>query len=126
MFELTIGGNVYQFKFGMGFMREVNKKISQAVDGAPDVKKNVGLNYAVAGIIDGDVEELVNVLFAANQGMTPRCTKQLLDNYIDDECDDIDKLFEDVLDFLGQANATKKVVKNIQEAVKAEMEKAER
>lgn len=125
MFEITIGGNAYQFKFGMGFMREVNKKISQAVDGAPDIKKNVGLNYAVAGIIDGDVEELVNVLFAANQGMTPRVTKQLLDNYIDDECEDIDKLFEDVLDFLGKANATKKAVKNIQEAVEAEKAKAE-
>lgn len=126
MFELTIGGNVYQFKFGMGFMREVNKKVSQSVDGAPkDYKKNVGLNYAIAGIIDGDVEELVDVLFAANQGMNPRVTKPLLDSYIDDECEDIDALFEEVKDFLGKANATKKAVKNLQEMIENEKKKAQ-
>ena len=127
MFELIIGGNTYQFKFGMGFMREVNKKVSQAVDGAPkDYKKNVGLNFAIAGILDGDVEELVEVLMAANKGMTPRVTPQLLDSYIDEECEDIDKLFEDVLDFLGKANATKKVVKNLQKMIEEEKAKAEK
>ena len=108
MFELTINGNVYGFNFGMGFMREMNKRISAPVEGL-DVKKNIGLQYAVAGIIDGDVEELVNVLEVANRGQELRITRQQLDNYIDDEKTDIDKLFEDVLDFLKSANATKKV-----------------
>ena len=27
MMELTINGQVYQFKFGMGFLREMNKKL---------------------------------------------------------------------------------------------------
>lgn len=126
MFELTIAGKVYQFKFGMGFMREVNKKVSQSVDGAPkDYKKNVGLNYAIAGIIDGDVEELVDVLFAANKGYDPRVTKELLDDYIDDGCEDIDKLFEDVLDFLKKANATKKAVANLMKMVEEEKVKME-
>ena len=108
MFELTINGNVYGFNFGMGFMREMNRRISTPVEGL-DVKKNIGLQYAVAGILDGDVEELVNVLEVANRGQELRITRQQLDNYIDDENTDIDKLFEDVLDFLKRANATKKV-----------------
>lgn len=127
MYELTIGGQVYQFKFGMGFMREINKKVSQAVDGAPkDYKKNVGLNYAIAGIIDGDVEELVDVLIAANKGMQLRVTKELLDNFIDDECEDIDIVFEEVLNFLGKANATKKAVANLQKMIEEEKAKAEK
>lgn len=124
MFELTINGVVYQFKFGMGFMREVNKKIGAPVDGLPDVKKNIGLQYLVAGVIDGDVEALVDVLDVANKGQTPRVTKALLDDYIDDEETDIDKLFESVVDFLKKANATKKTVATLLEVVEAERAKA--
>lgn len=124
MFELTINGVVYQFKFGMGFMREVNKRIGAPVDGLPDVKKNIGLQYYVAGVIDGDVEALVDVLDTANKGQSPRVTKALLDDYIDNECEDIDKLFESVVDFLKKANATKKTVATLLEAVEAEKAKA--
>lgn len=123
MFELTINGQVYAFNFGMGFMREINKKIGVPVDGLPDVKKNMGLQYTVAGIIDGDVEALVDALDVANKGNTPRVTKALLDSYIDDTETDIDKLFEDVLDFLKHANATKKTVAMLLKAIEDEKAK---
>lgn len=123
MFELTINGQVYAFNFGMGFMREINKKIGVPVDGLPDVKKNVGLQYAVAGIIDGDIEALVEALEVANKGNSPRVTKALLDSYIDDTETDIDKLFEDVLDFLKHANATKKTVAMLLKAIEDEKAK---
>lgn len=126
MFELVIDGQVYEFNFGMGFMRDINKRVGTPVDGLPDVKKNIGLRYMVAGIIDGDLEALVDVLEAGNKGMNPRVTKQLLDSYIDDPKTDVDKLFEDVLDFLKHANATKKTVNELMEAVakqKAEAQK---
>lgn len=123
MFELTINGQVYAFNFGMGFMREINKKIGVPVDGLPDVKKNVGLQYTVAGIIDGDIEALVEALDVANKGNSPRVTKALLDSYIDDTETDIDKLFEDVLDFLKHANATKKTVAMLLKAIEDEKAK---
>lgn len=123
MFELTINGQVYAFNFGMGFMREINKKIGVPVDGLPDVKKNMGLQYTVAGIIDGDIEALVDALDVANKGNSPRVTKALLDSYIDDSETDIDKLFEDVLDFLKQANATKKTVAMLLKAIEDEKAK---
>lgn len=123
MFELTINGQVYAFNFGMGFMREINKKIGVPVDGLPDVKKNMGLQYTVAGIIDGDIEALVDALDVANKGNSPRVTKALLDSYIDDTETDIDKLFEDVLDFLKHANATKKTVAMLLKAIEDEKAK---
>ena len=82
--ELTINGQVYQFNFGMGFMREMNKKVSMPVDGVKDAKKNIGLRYAVAGIMDGDVEALEDLLLVANKGQNPRATTEILDEYIDD------------------------------------------
>lgn len=125
MFELTIEGNVYQFNFGMGFLRELNKKVSAPVDGLPDVKKNIGLQYVIAGVIDGDVEDLVDVLDCANKGQSPRVTRSLLDAYIDSAETDIDALFESVIDFLKKANATKKVTLNLLEAVEEQKAKKE-
>jgi hypothetical protein len=113
MFELIINNVVYQFHFGMGFMREINKKIGTPVDGLPDVKKNIGLQYYIAGIIDNDLEALVTVLEVANKNQKPRITPAVLDSYIDDPDTDIDKLFESVLDFLKNANATRKTVANL-------------
>lgn len=120
MFELTIKENVYQFKFGMGFMREINKRIKAPVDGLKDVTQNIGLRYFISSIISGDMEALVEVLNVANFGFTPRLTNGLLDAYLEDEETDIDKLFEDVLGFLKTANVTKKVTLEIL----AEVEKA--
>ena len=119
MFEITVDEKVYQFHFGMGFMLEINKKVGTVIDGLPDVKKNMGLQYYVAGILDGDMEALVEVLDTANKAQKPRITREQLYRYIDDENTDIDKLFEDVLDFLSRANATKKITLML----KAEVEK---
>lgn len=124
MFELTINEKVYEFNFGMGFMREVNKKISTPVDGLKDVKRNIGLNFLVASVIEGDLEALVEILEAANKGKNPRATKEILDAYIDDENTNIDALFETVLDFLKTANATKKTVANLLKAIEDQKAKA--
>ena len=123
MFELEIKGTVYTFKFGMGFMREINKRMNTPVDGVPNAKKNIGMQYYVAGIMDKEVETLVDMLDAANIGQAPRVTKGLLDDYIDEPSTDINKLFDDVMVFLEQSNATKNVVVNLKEMVEAEKQK---
>nr|DAF22780.1 MAG TPA: tail assembly chaperone [Caudoviricetes sp.] len=125
MFELEINGQVYEFNFGMGFLRELNKRVSAPVDGLPDVKKNIGLQYVIAGVIDGDLEDLVEVLDCANRGKNPRVTKQLLDEYIDNENTDIELLFESVINFLKSANATKKTTLSLLEELEKQKKKME-
>lgn len=117
MFELTIDNTVYEFNFGIGFVRDINKTIQKPADGLPDVKEEIGLAYKIGQIINGDVIALVEVLDAANKGRNPRATRQIIENYIDDENTDIDKLFEDVLGFFRTANATKKIAQKIEEAM---------
>lgn len=116
MMELTINGQVYQFNFGMGFLREANKTVTEKV-GSSELKKGIGATYMIAGIMDGDPEDLVNALDLANRGQNPRVTKALLDNYIEDPGTDIDQLCEDTLDFLEKANATKKIVERLKKTV---------
>ena len=120
MMELTIKGQVYQFNFGMGFLREINKQTNVPVDGAPGVKKDVGFRYALMNLTDGDTEALVNVLDIANKGQELRVTRNFLDEYIDDESTDIDGLFDTVMGFLKSANAVKRIVKEVLEAVEKE------
>ena len=124
MFELTIDNQVYQFNFGMGFMRKVNSNVAIPVDGLPNVKKNIGLQYAVAGIIDNDLAVLVNVLDAANEGFSPRVTRAQLDSLIDNPETDVDALFAKVLDFLSNSNATQKITKTMMEEVEKQKQKA--
>ena len=47
----------------------------------------------------------------------------MLDSYIDDAETDIDDLFKTVIDFLKNANATKKAVETILEAVEKQKAK---
>ena len=122
MFELTIENEVYQFNAGMGFVKEINKTVQIPVDGAPSVKQNAGVRYKIGQLLDGDVEALVDVLDVANKGQSLRATRTLLEKYIEDESTDIDKLFEDVLDFLSNANCTKKAVRELREVAEKRVE----
>ena len=95
MMELTIDGAVYQFRFGMGFLREANKTAKIPVQGMPGTTKEVGARYLIARVvIDQEPDALVDLLDLANKGESPRATKALLDSYIDSEEADIDALME--------------------------------
>lgn len=99
MFEITMNGTVYKFKFGIGFVKEVSTTAQRPVDGMPGKMEDVGLTIAIGKVMDGDILGLVDVLFTANKGFEPRVSKQTIETYLDDECEDIDEFFKQVLDF---------------------------
>lgn len=113
--ELTIGKTVYEFKAGIGFMRDINDRIKQDVQSMKGVQNSVGLCYYTALLIDGDIDALIEILWCMNQGFDPRVTKDILEGYIE-EVEDIDELFKKVLDFLSQSNACRKIVKTVIDA----------
>ena len=124
MMELTINGTVYQFKFGMGFLREANKLTVVPVQGMPGTTKEIGARYLIASVVvDQEPNALVDLLDLANKGENPRVTKAMLDSYIDSEEVDIDELMEKTKDFLSKANATKKAVKEILKEYEEQMAK---
>lgn len=122
MMELTINGTVYQFKFGMGFLREANRTVKIPVQGMQGVTKEIGARYLIARVVvDQETDALVDILDMANKGENPRVTKALLDSYIDSEETDIDRLMEETKDFLLKANATKKIVEEIEKEYEKQM-----
>ena len=124
MFELTINNTVYEFNFGMGFMRELDPTVTKPIDGVKGKAQNLGVQYAVAGIIDGDVEALGDVLLRGNKGFTPRLTQKDVDAFIENAQTNLDEVFETVLGFLKSANVTKKVTQMLLETVEKEKAKA--
>lgn len=114
MFELTINNTVYQFNFGFGFLRDINKTY-KSVDEKTKQERELGLQYNIASLIDGDVEAIVTILDIANKGCDPRITRQDIEKYIEDETTNIDNLFDTVMDFLSKANCTKKEVQKFME-----------
>ena len=107
--EIEVNGEIYQLVAGFGFLHEVNKKLSIDVPNT-GTKKEVGLKYMVASIIDGDIDALADCIFYMNIGQSPRLKKAQVESYLED-VEDIDKVFEDVINFLSQGNACKKEVK---------------
>lgn len=114
MFELTINNTVYQFNFGFGFLRDINKTY-KSVDEKTKQERELGLQYNIASLIDGDVEAIVTILDIANKGCDPRITRKDIEKYIEDENTNIDDLFDSVMDFLSKANCTKKEVRKFME-----------
>lgn len=116
--EIEVNGEIYQLVAGFGFLHEVNKKVTVDVPNTSK-KKEVGLKFMVASIIDGDIDALADCIFYMNVGQTPRLKKADVENYLED-VDDIDKVFEDVINFLSQANACKKEVRPLVSTQEAE------
>ena len=125
MFELTINEKVYQFNFGLGFRREVDPKVTRKIDGVTGRVEHLGLQMLIAGVMDGDVEDIITALEAANKGFEPRITRNELDAYIESEDTDLDVLCEKLLGFFEKANATKKTVANIRKMIAEQKAKAE-
>lgn len=117
--ELTINGKVYQFKASIAFMRLANNLVEEKINNTNSSQK-VGLKYLIAGLIDGDVEQLINALDFMNTGFEQRLTRKEIEDFIDDENVNIDDIFEMVLDFLSKANVSKRTYNALMEQVNRE------
>lgn len=122
MFELTIKGTVYKFRFGLGFVREIDKIRTEKDKNGNS--QNVGLAYAVASLIDEDPLELAKILDIANKTEKPRLSKDDLDRYIEEDAD-LETICKDVLDFFKKGNATKKKTAAVIELIEKEKAKQE-
>lgn len=54
--EIEVNGEIYKLVAGFGFLHEVNKKVTVDVPNTGK-KKEVGLKFMVASIIDGDIDQ---------------------------------------------------------------------
>lgn len=109
MLKLEINGTEYSFNAGFGFLKNINKTHTSTAENGE--KQNDGLAFKIIGIkYDNNIEDLRDVLLEMNSGQTPKLTKDELESYLE-ESEDVDGLYDTVIDFLSTANCTKSTVK---------------
>lgn len=110
--QLTINDKDYTFKFGLRFVRELDKQITTNNEG---IEFGVGTAFKLAQLVNAkDLAALSDVLLVANQTETPRIKAVDLDTFIE-EHEDVEVLLNEVVAELETSNATASKVKTVRE-----------
>lgn len=121
--ELEIKGKIYSFKFGVGFLKEINSRYKEFVQ--VGVQLPIGFKYMVARMLDEDVEAIEDILITANKTEKDRVPKRDLEEYLESEDTDLHELSLNIRDFLLKANVCKKSMTEILETLEKEEKKEE-
>jgi hypothetical protein len=116
--QLEINRTTYEFRFGIGFMKEIQSRYKEMASISVAIPN--GFKYVVASMLDGHIEDLFDILYTANKTEKPRITEKALMEYLEDESTDIESLIKEVKAFLLKANASKSLMNQIMEALAEE------
>lgn len=117
---LKINGIDYRVKFGVGFVRELDKEY-YALNTTGTVKFGLGLETRIPILLTGDLVALSEFLFLGTCTEEKRPSQKEIDDYID-HLEDVDPLLHEVLEELKESNATRSKVGELEKAMKAEGE----
>ena len=121
MYSKEIDGKMYDFKFGIGFVRDIDKtKTVKADDGS--VQK-LGLTYAIAGLMDGDFEKLIDCLMYGNKYSDgEKLDRRQVEEWLESEDVNLEQECRDLLDFFESANFTSRKTRDLREAMEQNRE----
>ena len=118
--QITINGREIELNFGIRFVRELDKKFHVVLDNGKRI--GTGLEETIPMLFTGSIQALEDILQAAVWGAEKKPTQEELDDYLDG-VEDVDALFEAVLEELKNQNATRKktltLVADLEERAKA-------
>lgn len=116
MYTKEINGKIYEFKFSIGFVRDIDK--TQMTKGDDGNQQKVGLVYAIAGLMDGDFEKLIDCLMLGNKyAGGERLDRKTVEEWLETEEVDIDQECRDLLDFFETSNFTRRKMKELKETL---------
>lgn len=119
--KITIKDKEIELKFGIRFVRELDSKFHVVLDGGKRI--GTGLEETVPLLFAGNIIALSDILSAAVKANACEVSPEDLDDYLD-SVEDIDQVFENVLEELKNQNATKKraqsLVADLEERAKTE------
>ena len=112
--QLEFNGKVYEEKFGMGLMRELNKRYKIEKEG---MSFAIDLQAVLSEIYAGNVVSLSELLTLANKTESDKFTQAQLDEAFENVEIDVEKTFDDVTDALKESNVTKFATKNFEKGL---------
>ncbi|MCT4402552.1 tail assembly chaperone [Leuconostoc suionicum] len=110
--QVKINNKEVELKFGVKFVRELDKVAGLDVNGA---SFGMGLTKSIPALNTADPAVLADVIYsAASTNKAFRPSQDDVDDFIDDYDGDLEKLFDDVTKEMSSANAIKVALKNAQ------------
>ena len=108
--QIKINNKQVDLKFGVKFVRELDKVAGLDLNGA---SFGMGLTKSIPSLSTADPAVLADVIYsAASTNKAFRPSQDDVDDFIDNYEDDLEKLFDDVIKAMSQANAIKVALKN--------------
>lgn len=110
--QIKIKNNEYNLNFGVRFVRELDKVAGVTLN-QNGVKQSFGMGVTrnIIPLRQYDPATLATVLKCATWDNVKRPNQKEIDDFIDNPETDLEKLFDDVLAEMDQANAIKVVTK---------------
>lgn len=116
MYTREINGKIYEFKFGIGFVRDIDK--TQTTKGDDGNQQKVGLVYAIAGLMDGDFEKLIDCLMLGNKyAAGERLERKTIEEWLESDGVDLEQECRDLLDFFETSNFTRRKMTDLKETL---------
>jgi hypothetical protein len=110
----------YGVKFGIGFVRKLDEKYY--VQNNTSVKFGLGVETQVPKLLTGDPVALSEFLYLGTCAEEKRPSQADVDEYLDD-AENIDVLFDEVIEELRRSNATRAKLGELEANLKEEEEK---
>lgn len=117
--QLTINGKEYNFKFGVKFVRELDKEFGVVKEG---ISFGMALNTKVPELFGGSATALSDFLYAASVTESPRPSADDIDDFVD-TVKDIEPIFDEVIKELEESNAGKLAMRSMKEQLKGNKKK---
>ena len=117
---LKIKDTEYRVKFGLGFVRKLDEKYY--VQNNTSVKFGLGVETQVPKLLTGDPVALSEFLYLGTCAEEKRPSQADVDEYLDD-AENIDVLFDEVIEELRRSNATRAKLGELEANLKEEEEK---
>ncbi|MBE6005590.1 MAG: hypothetical protein E7238_00200 [Sarcina sp.] len=115
MYSKEIDGKIYNFKFGIGFVRDIDK--TKTVKGDDGNQQPAGLTYAIAGLMDGDFEKLIDCLLYGNKYADgDKLNRATIEAWLESDGVDLEQECKDLLDFFETSNFTRRKTSDLKEA----------
>lgn len=116
MYTREINGKLCEFNFGLGFVREIDRR--RLVEGEDKQRHKMGLTYAIAGLMDCDYEALIDCLVIGSKyAPDETLSREAIEKWMDTEDFDLEKECNDLLDFFVKCSFTRKKTEELKEAV---------
>ena len=112
--QLKINDKTYNIKFGVKFVRALDKAYPIEQQG---LKFGMALSAKIPELYAKNIASLADIIYYGTVTESPRPSLTDVETFVE-ECEDLERLFDDVLQELSESNAGKSLLSEMNQGLK--------